>query len=206
MPCKYVVGAGPELDWALAAWAEVEPTCTLHRLMLRQDASYAFDLSALDGMAQGATAFVAMGPQFLNFRRFELMGIVKSLGFKMPPLVCPGAVVAATAKLGENSCIGAGALVGVGAEIGFNCVVGAGAHIGAGAKIGHSAWLAPGVLVGSACTVGAHATLEMGVLVPDGLHVGKQCVLQKPGRLAADVAAKTFHLASFADPVVMYGS
>lgn len=207
MPCKYVVGLGPELDWALAAWAEVEPTSTLHRLVLRQDASYAFDLSALDGMAaDGATAFVAMGPQFLNFRRFELMGIVKALGFKMPPLVCRGAVVAASAKLGENSYIGAGALVGARAEMGFNCVVGAGAHIGAGAKIGNSAWLAPGVLVGSACTVGAHATLEMGVLVPDGLQVGKQCVLQKPGRLATDVAAKTFHLASFANPVVVYGS
>lgn len=207
MPCKYVVGLGPELDWALAAWAEVAPTLTLHKLVLHQDTSYAFDLSVLDGMlTDGATAFVAMGPQFLNFRRFELMGIVKSLGFKMPPLVCPGAVVTATAKLGENSFIGAGALVGVGAEIGFNCVVGAGAHIGAGTKIGHSAWLAPGVLVGSACTVGAHATLDMGVLVPDGLHVGKQCVLQKPGRLVADVAAKTFHLASFADPVVVYGS
>jgi len=195
------------LDWALAAWAEVDPTLTLHKLALQQDASYAFDLSALCNMSlDGATAFVAMGPQFLNFQRFELMGVVKSLGFKMPPLVCPGAVVAATAKLGENCSIGAGALIGVGADIGFNCVVGAGAHIGAGTRIGHSAWFSPGVLVGSACTIGAHATLDMGVLVPDGMHVGKQCVLEKPGRLTADVKAKIFHLVSFADPVVVYGS
>jgi UDP-3-O-[3-hydroxymyristoyl] glucosamine N-acyltransferase len=207
MPCKYVIGVGPMLDWALLAWAEVAPALELRKITLQQDHSYAFDLSVLEALRpEEGTAFVAMDHQFLNFRRFELMGLVKAKGFKMPPLVCRGAVVAATAKLGENSCIGAGALVGVGAEIGFNCVVGAGAQIGAGAKIGHSVWLAPGVLVGSACTVGAHTTLEMGVLVPDGLQVGKQCVLQKPGRLAADVAAKTFHLASFTDPVVVYGS
>lgn len=207
MPCKYVVGAGPELDWALAAWAEVEPTLVLHRIALQQDASYAFDLSVLDDIPlDDATAFVALGHQFLNFRRFELMALVKSLGFKMPPLVCPGAMVAATAKLGENSFIGAGALVGVGADIGFNCVVGAGAQVGAGTKLGSSVWLAAGVLLGTGCSVGAHAILDMGMLVSDGVQLGKQCVLQKPGRVAADVAAKTFHLASFASSVMVWGS
>ena len=156
--------------------------------------------------AEGDTAFVALGPQFLNFRRFELMGLVKAMGFKMPPLVCRGAVVAASAQVGENSWIGAGALVGADAQLGFNCVLGAGAQVGAGSRIGHSVWLAPGVLVGTACTVGAHATLDMGVLVANGVQIGKQCVLQKPGRVAADVPAKRFHLASFTEPVVVYGS
>jgi UDP-3-O-[3-hydroxymyristoyl] glucosamine N-acyltransferase len=207
LPCKYVVGAGPELDWAMAAWAEVDPTIELRRVALQQDPSYAFDMSVLDEMSlDGSTAFAALGAQFLNFRRFELMAQVKSMGFKMPPLVCRGAVVAASAKLGENSFIGAGALVGVGADIGFNCVVGAGAQIGAGTKLGPSVWLAPGVLLGPGCSVGPHAILDMGVMVSDGVQVGKQCVLQKPGRVAADVAAKTFHLASFASPVMVWGS
>jgi serine acetyltransferase len=204
------VGAGPELDWALDSWAELEPIHTLHKIALAQDASYVFDLSALEPLAamaaDGATAFVALGPQFLNFRRFELMGLLKSMGFKMPPLVCRGAVVAASAQVGENSWVGAGALVGAGAQLGFNCVLGAGAQVGAGASIGASAWLAPGVLVGTDCTVGAHATLDMGVLVAPGVKIGKQCVLQKPGRVAADVPAKCFELASFADTVWVYGS
>jgi carbonic anhydrase/acetyltransferase-like protein (isoleucine patch superfamily) len=206
LPCKYVVGAGPELDWAMAAWAEAEPTVALRKITLQQDASYAFDMSVLDEMSvEGATAFVALGSQFLNFRRFELMGLVKSMGFKMPALVCPGAVVAASARIGENSFIGPGALVGVDADIGFNCVVGAGANIGAGAKLGSSAWLASGVVIGTACRVGAHATICMGVLVRDGVQIGKQCVVDKPVSVVSDVAAKTFHLASFADPVVVFG-
>jgi carbonic anhydrase/acetyltransferase-like protein (isoleucine patch superfamily) len=206
LSCKYVVGAGPELDWAMAAWAAVEPTVALHKITLQQDASYAFDMSVLDEMSvKGATAFVALGSQFLNFRRFELMGLVKSMGFKMPALVCPGAVIVASARIGENSFIGPGALVGVDAEIGFNCVVGAGANIGASTKLGNSAWLASGVVVGTACRIGAHATVGMGVLVRDGVQIGKHCVLDKPGAVVSDVVAKTFHLTSFVDPVVVLG-
>ncbi|WP_295954376.1 DapH/DapD/GlmU-related protein [Rhodoferax sp.] len=198
---------GSMLDWALSAWAELAPELELRKIVLSQDKSHAFDLSELQALqSEDGTAFVAMGHQFLNYRRFELMGMLKAMGFKMPPLVCCGAVVAASARVGENSFIGSGALVGVDADIGFNCVVGAGANIGASTKIGNSAWLAPGVLVGATSSIGAHTIVGMGVLVRDGVQIGKQCVLEKHGPVATDVVAKTFHLASFADPVVIFGS
>jgi carbonic anhydrase/acetyltransferase-like protein (isoleucine patch superfamily) len=204
---KYVVGVGRLLDWAILAWAELDPALELRKVVLPQDKSHAFDFSELQALqSEDATAFVALGNDFLNFQRFELMGMMKSLGFKMPPLVCRGAVVAVSAQVGENSWIGSGALVSMDANIGFNCVVGAGANIGSGAKVGNSAWLAPGVMVGAASRVGAHSILGMGVLVQDGVQVGKQCVLEMPGSIAADIPSKTFHLASFEDPVVVFGA
>jgi carbonic anhydrase/acetyltransferase-like protein (isoleucine patch superfamily) len=207
MSSKYVVGTGVLLQWAAASWAEVQPELHLHLVDVGQGADYGFDLDPLEGVLPAdASAFVAWGPQFLNFRRLELMGELKRRGFRMPPLICKGALVPGSVKIAENAAIGAGAIVGVQCEIGYNAVVGAGAHIGVGTCIEHSAWLAPGVFVGSASRVGAHATLGMGLLVHDGVHIGKQCVLQKPGPVVANVPAKTFHLASFADPVVVYGS
>jgi len=143
-----VIGSGAALDAALAAWREVEPELELIPVPICQDAAYAFDLSALDGLAtDGASAFAAYDDQFLNIRRFELMGKLKERGFCMPALVCKGAFVANTAILGENVMIGAGAIIGHATQVGFNTVIGSGANLGAMSRIGSSAWIVSVTLV-----------------------------------------------------------
>lgn len=203
-PDKYILGTGPLLQWALACWAEVQPGLTLHPLDIGQDRDYRFDLAELADVAPGnATAFVAWGPQFLNFRRLELMGELKGRGFRMPPLICRGAIVATSATVGENTAIGAGAIVGPGSKIGFNSVVGAGCVLGAGVQLGSSAWLADGVQVGAAARVGANATLGRGVILDDGISIGKQAVLDRPGRRSTPLADKTFITPAFPTAVTI---
>ncbi len=199
---KYVVGSGALLQWALAAWAEAAPSERLHPIDIGQDKDYRFDLGALEGAVPGeATAFVAWGPQFLNFRRLELMGELKSRGFRLPSLVCRGALVAAGAAIGENCTVGAGAIVGAGCKIAFNTVLGSGCILGAGVQVGASAWIADGVQVGTLCRIGANATLGRGVILADGVCVGKQSVLDIPGRRTEALADKTFLLPAFAGAV-----
>lgn len=192
-PTKYIVGNGHLLEWALAAWAEVEPGTTLHAIDVGQDSDYRFDLQALDRIsAQGATAFAPWNSQFLNFRRLELMGELKARGFRMPPLVCRTATVAANVRIGENSMVGAGAVVEAGCQIGINCRIGALASIGPASRLGNSAWLADGVRVGATARIEANAILGWGVIVQDGVTIGRQCVLDVEGRRALDMPAKTF--------------
>jgi acyl-[acyl carrier protein]--UDP-N-acetylglucosamine O-acyltransferase len=201
---KYILGSGPLLQWALACWSEVAPDITLHPLDIGQDHDYRFDLAALAGVApSGATAFVAWGPQFLNFRRLELMGELKGRGFRMPPLLCRGAIVATSATVGENASVGAGAIVGPGSKIGFNSVVGAGCILGAGVQLGSSVWIADGVQVGAAARIGANASLSRGVILDDGVTVGRQVVLDRPGRRSTPVADKTFITSDFPTAVTI---
>lgn len=194
---KLVIGSGPMLRQALQAWAEMEPAQTLHAIDVGQDAHYRFDLQALaEALAQpceGAerTAFVAWGPQFLNFRRLELMGELKARGLKMPPLVSRHAIVAADAVVGENCAIGAGSVIGHGCTLGYNSVVGAGCILGAGTQVGPSAWITDGVQVGSGCRIGSQATLGQGVILADGVSVGRQSVLELPGHHSHPVTDKT---------------
>jgi len=199
---KFVIGSGASLDCALAAWREVDPDVDLKPVALSQDAAYAFDLSVLDGLVtDGATAFAAYDDQFLNFRRFELMGKLKERGFSMPPLVCAGALVANTASIGENAMIGAGAIIGHGCQIGFNTVIGSGANIGSGCRVGMSAWIEAGVVIGRAVKIGANVTLGSGVIVGNSVEVGKFCIIDAAGKITQNIAAKTFLQAAFDTPI-----
>jgi carbonic anhydrase/acetyltransferase-like protein (isoleucine patch superfamily) len=209
MPCKYIVGTGALLDWAMASWAEAEPALRLSPVDVGQAADYRFDLGSLpqpqpsDDDAVGDTAFVAWGAQFLNFRRLELMGELKGRGFRMPPLICKGAIVAASVKLAENVAIGAGAVIGANGRIGFNSVVGAGAVLGHGVQLGSSVWIGDGVQVGALARIGAQSTVEEGASIGIDMRIGKQSAIRRPGRYDLPIGDRTFVMADFDGPVVI---
>jgi UDP-3-O-[3-hydroxymyristoyl] glucosamine N-acyltransferase len=207
LPSKFIVGTGPALDWAMAAWREVAPELDLVPLSMSTTADPAEVDALLAGRdLAGATAFVTADARYLNFARLERMGLFRMRGLGMPALVCRGAIVSDGAKVGENSYIGPGAIVGQGCKIGFNSMIGARASLGQGSSIGNSCWIEDGVVVGRGARIGAHVTLGSGVLVGSDVAIGKLCVIDKPGRIDAEVAAKTFIHVSHAHPMVIVGA
>lgn len=207
MSCKYVVGHGLDLERAMAAWAALAPGTALHPVPLAPDADHVAMERALGSLdPEGATAFVAIGPHFLNFHRVEAMSLVRGRGLAMPPLVERGAIVADGVKLVDNTWIGAGAVVQPGCRIGFNVTIGAGTIVGAGVEIGQSAYLDAGVVVGHGARIGGKATIGMGVVIGHGVAIGKLCVIDRPGRIDANVADKTFIQTSHAQPMVIVGA
>lgn len=207
MSCKFVIGAQPELLWAAAAWREAAPGLEIVEVEIGTDEG-ALDraLGALPAASLAEySAFVAGGPALLNTARLELMGLVKSRGLAMPPLFCRGALVAATAKVGENSYVGAGAVIGPACVVGYNCVIGAAAMIGSGARVGNSAFIDDGAQLGRGAAIESHATIGLGVIIGHGVKVGKFSIVDKPGCYTRDVAPKTFIHASHAGPMVVVG-
>ncbi|UVW30426.1 hypothetical protein NRS07_15100 [Massilia sp. H6] len=59
--------------------------------------------------------------------------------------------------------------------------------------------------VGHGARIGNKATLGLGVSIGHGVAIGAQCVIDRPGRIEADVAAKTFIHSSHAHPMVIVG-
>jgi mannose-1-phosphate guanylyltransferase len=92
-------------------------------------------------------------------------------------LVLPGADLAADAKIGGGSTIGAGALVAEGAEV-HGSVVGEGAHIHAGAVVRDS-------IVGRNAVLGEGTVLDS-VVVGDGASVGARNELRAGARVWCD--------------------
>lgn len=207
MAYKYVVGHGIDLKRAMAAWREAAPEIELHAVELDARADQAAMQAVLGALdLNGATAFVAADAYFLNLHRLELMSILRGRGVPMPALVERGAIVAEGVRILDNSWIGAGAIIQPGCRIGFNVVIGAGAIIGGFVQIGQSAFVEAGVTVGHGAQIGAKATLGMGVTIAHGVEIGTLSVIDKPGRIEANVAAKTFIQSSHAHPMVMVGA
>ena len=202
MLCKIIVGFGDALDLAVAGWREADPALQIEAIALSQDASYRFDLSALNAFdAQHTTAFVALDQQFLNFRRFELMGEMKARGYKLPPLICRGALVAADVRIQENCVIGAGVIIGCNSRIGFNTVIGAGTNVGMSCEIGNSVWIEPGVLLGRRVKIGSNAVVGGGVRLNDTVEIGRQCIVDRSGEISRNIPAKTYIHSQFSAPV-----
>jgi acetyltransferase-like isoleucine patch superfamily enzyme len=191
----------------MAAWREAAPDVELRPVELDARADQAAMQAALGALdLQDATAFVAADAYFLNLHRLELMSILRGRGFPMPALVERGAIVAEGVKILDNSWIGAGTVIQPGCRIGFNVVIGPGAVIGGFGQIGQSAFIEAGVTVGHGVKIGAKATLGMGVSVAHGVEIGTLSVVDKPMRVEADIAAKTFIQSSHAHPMVMMGA
>lgn len=206
MSCKYVVGNGPMLDRALAAWRECEPAMDLRPVTVDLNAGREALAAVLDTLGQpDATAFVALDEQHLNFNRLALLEALEERGLPMPPLVGPGVLASTGVVLGENCWIGPGAMLQHGCAIGRNAVVGAGVIVGAGACVGQSSWLDDGVVIGRDAKVGAHVTLGLGVLVGRGVRVADHCVIDRPGRIEKDVPGRTFLHASHDGPIFIVG-
>jgi len=79
---------------------------------------------------------------------------------KWTPGVHPSAVVAATARLGENVFIGPNAVVGEGVVIGNHTYIGASSVIEDNAQIGSHSRLWPQVFIGYACVLGNHCVVH----------------------------------------------
>ncbi len=195
----------PELAWVAAAWRENAPGLDIVEVAVDGNDAASVIAAALAGAGEGDSAFVVYGAAQLNMRRLELMAQVKSLGIAMPPLVCRGAIVAATASVSENCQVGAGAVIGPGCRIGYNSVIGAAAIIGSGAVIGTSAFIDDGAQIGRGAAVAAHAAIGLGVVIGHGVKVGKFSIVDKPGIYTADIGARTFIHASHARPIVVVG-
>jgi UDP-3-O-[3-hydroxymyristoyl] glucosamine N-acyltransferase len=213
LSCKIVIGHGVMLAAALQAWREVAPELELRALAIAADAGRDAVEAALDSAelqealgAVGTTMFVAGDAGFLNFHRLAAVEAARARLLPMPPLVCAGAIVSASASIGDNCLVGAGAVIGHACHIGANAVVNAGVVLAAGVHIGESVWLDEGVLLGRGVEVAVHTRLGLGVCVNHGVRIGAFCVVDKPGRIGVDIAARTYLLDSHAQPLVIVGA
>lgn len=127
-----------------------------------------------------------------------VMDQLTDAGFRVPPIVHPGATVSAWALPGAgcqvlagavinaDAHVGQGVVVGTAAVIGHDAVVEDFAHVAAGARV------AGGARVGEQALVGSGAIILQGVVVGDGATVGAGAVVTRdvpPGETVRGVPA-----------------
>lgn len=195
MRSKLLVGQSPWLEMAADDWALAQPDTALNLLPIGLNKHYGYDLGNLRSYSPAdTTAFVAWGPEFLNFQRLELMGELKKRGFKMPPLLHPNAVISPSAQFQENAWVQAQSVIGPQVKVGMNACIGMAVRVGAFSQLGKSVWIGAGASLGSWVRVDANAFIAQQMEVADSVSIGRQAQIEVMQRIERDWPEKAFHI------------
>lgn len=109
--------------------------------------------------------------------RERLWAELKTIGFQLPGICDPSAILAKGVKLGEGTMVGKGAIVNTNASVGKMCIINTGAIIEHDCEVGDFSHISVGsilcgnVKIGKSVFVGANST------VIQGINIGNRCII-----------------------------
>lgn len=130
-------------------------------------------------------AFITIGYMGNSSVRNQLYYRLKAIGYKIPSIIDPSAIIASDALYGEGTFIGKRVVINSNAVLGKMCIVNTGAIIEHDCNIGDFTHIAVGAVlcgqcnVGSASFVGANATIIQQRTIGDSAIIGAGCVIKQ---------------------------
>lgn len=134
-------------------------------------------------------ASVAVGSTKDNFKRRVLYENAKEIGFSVPCLLHPKAVIAGNVQLLEGAQVMAGAIIQVNNTIGENTIINTGAIVEHDCQIGMHVHVCPGATISGGCKIGTGAFIGAGATVIQGLSIGNNAVVAAGAAVISDVPA-----------------
>jgi UDP-perosamine 4-acetyltransferase len=131
-----------------------------------------------------AAAVITLGSNGVRQRMGERL---LALGFVLPAIVHPTAVIAPSAKLGEGVVVMVRAIVGTETRVGTLAIVNTGAIIDHDNDIGEAAHIAPGCALAGSVSIGTRTLLGVGSAVRPGVRIGRDAVIGAGSAVVADV-------------------
>ena len=139
------------------------------------------------------SAFLCIGGTDSASIRRSIYASIKQLGFKIPNIIDPSAVIGSAVALGEGVFIGKNAVINASSRIGNCAIINTGAIVehecvvGAFAQVSPGCVLCGGVTVGENAYVGANSTVIQCLTISENALVGAGSVVTRsvpPGVVA----------------------
>lgn len=124
------------------------------------------------------TAFVTIGYMGTSHVRERIYDRLKQIGYSIPAIIDPSAILADGVQIGEGTFVGKRAVVNSNARIGKMCIINTGAIVEHDNEIGEFSHIAVGsvlcgdVRIGKRTLIGANAAVIQGIRIGDGAIVG----------------------------------
>jgi sugar O-acyltransferase (sialic acid O-acetyltransferase NeuD family) len=112
-----------------------------------------------------------------NVTRLAMAGFLQAQGLRMVTVVHPGAIVAASARIGQGSVVMAGAVVNPDCVIGEHCIINTGACVDHDCHLGDAVHIAPGCRLCGGVSVGAGTLVGAGATVIPGIGIGAHAIV-----------------------------
>lgn len=122
-------------------------------------------------------AFVTVGFLGRSTVRNRLYDRLKEIGYRLPVIIDPSAVVAGDVELGEGTFIGKLAMVNADAKIGSMCIINSGALIEHECRVGDFSHISVGTVLCGGVAVGKNTFVGAGSTLIQGVAVGDECIV-----------------------------
>jgi sugar O-acyltransferase (sialic acid O-acetyltransferase NeuD family) len=128
--------------------------------------------------------FVAIGD---NNVRQEIYKMAIALGYDIPSIIHPTAVVSRHAKIGLGTVAMAGAVVNANATVGNGCILSSGSSIDYDCAIADGVQISPGVSIAGGVSIGAKSFIGTGANIIPGITVGEGCLVGAGAAVTKDI-------------------
>jgi UDP-perosamine 4-acetyltransferase len=134
-------------------------------------------LAGLVAERPSRAALIGIGKVDTRSLRAEAQRRVERLGFILPAVVSPDAVVNEAVTLGAGTTVFDGSVVNSGAVIGDGCILNTGSIVEHDCILGHDVHVAPGATVSGGSRVGDHSMIGAGATVIHGVDICAGCLI-----------------------------
>lgn len=129
--------------------------------------------------------------------RRTLFQILKRIGFNLPAVLDPSALVGVTSEIGEGAFIGKRAVVNSGTQVGRCAIINTGAILEHDCSIGDFAHIAPGSTLCGETVVGENTHIGAGSVVRQQIHIGSNSLIGVGSVVVAPIGD---HVKAFGNP------
>ena len=133
-------------------------------------------------------AFITIGSIGDCALRKELYKKIKSVGFEMPQIVHPSAIIAKDVVIGEGTFVAPSVTVNSGTVIGKNAILNTSSSIDHDCRIGDFVHVAPKVTLSGGVEVGDETHIGVGATVIQYKKIGKHCFVKAKVLVNEDMA------------------
>jgi sugar O-acyltransferase (sialic acid O-acetyltransferase NeuD family) len=130
-------------------------------------------------------ALVTVGQLEDSESRVNLFALAQNLGFKLPTILSPHAVVSPHSEMGAGSIVMHHAVVNAGAKIGQNCILNSKSLVEHDARVGDHCHISTGAIlngdvrVGDRSFIGSNAVVVQGVTIPPDSFIKASALIKR---------------------------
>ena len=129
-------------------------------------------------------AFVAIGK---NDIRLELIKHIKELGYKIPTLIHPKAIISKSVVISEGSIVLAGAVINTFAKLGIGAIVNIASSIGHESILEDGVQVSPGANVGGCSRIGKLSWICIGANVINNVVICEKSIIGAGSVVVKDI-------------------
>jgi len=133
----------------------------------------------LEKLFKGGIKFATIGFGALHkpIIRQELFHKLKNIGYFLPNLIHPYAILEPSVTLGEGNQIMAGAILGSAVRVGNNCIINSGSIVSHDSFLHTNVHVTPGAMLAGSVIVESNTIIGMGVTIYNKVKVGSNVII-----------------------------